>query len=45
MVGSLGPDRNIDTFEDKRQDAYLKKLEESRNSSKKNSRNSKFLKK
>ena len=29
MVGSLGPDRDIDTFEDKRQDAYLKKLEES----------------
>ena len=29
MVGSLGPDRDISTFEDKRQDAYLKKLEES----------------
>jgi hypothetical protein len=35
MVGSMGPDRNIDTHEDKRQDAYLKKLEESKKPSRK----------
>jgi hypothetical protein len=36
MVGCSGPiDKNIDTFEDKKQDAYLKKLEESKKPSRK----------
>jgi hypothetical protein len=39
MVGNVGRDRDIDTYEDKRQDAYLKKLEESRKPSRKKIRN------
>ena len=30
MVGSLNPNRDIRTWEDKKQDAYLQKLEESK---------------
>jgi hypothetical protein len=35
MVGSMSPDRDIRTFEDKRQDAYLEKLEKSLRTSRK----------
>ena len=39
MVGSSSPDRNIDTWEDKRQDAYLEKLEKSLGTSRKKIQN------
>ena len=41
MVHSNASDRNIDTFEDRKQDAYLKKLEESVKASPKKNRKSK----
>jgi hypothetical protein len=42
MVHSNASDRNIDTFEDRKQDAYLKKLEESVKASPKKIENLRF---
>ena len=38
VMGALSPDRDIRTYEDKRQDAYLAKLEKSKNTPRKKSR-------
>ena len=40
MVGNVGRDRDIEDYEDKRQNAYLKKLEESLKPSRKISKSS-----
>jgi hypothetical protein len=45
MVGNFGKDRDIDDHDDRKQDAYLKKLEESRNPSRKKIRNPEFRRK
>ena len=41
MVGNVGRDRDIEDHEDKRQNSYLKKLEESLKPSRKKSQKSK----